>query len=196
MFAFRRPLNDHQLADAFFVVLGEPEGRRDLGERGAVRDQRREPIRLFGDQLQRVLGLVVGPGGCCKWSAPSPHVRDLEAHDGRRMDSRERHAPAVPCDAEGLVVGVLFGGAVDGAIHAASAGIGYDLRAHVAFRGVENLVRAHVPRHRTTVRHRVDRPDPPRAREFRDAIVSSPIGPVPKTAIVSPAWICAIAASA
>ena len=88
------------------------------------------------------------------------HRRDFESHQGRRMDAGQDHAAAVARGVDRPIRGVLPGGAVDRAVHAAAAGVGGDLARRVHRAGIEHGISAHVLRHLAPVRHWFDGEDP------------------------------------
>src|ERR1019366_2073007 len=116
------------------------------------------------------------------------------------MNARQDHAPAIADTPDGPVGGVLTRGAIDGAIHAAIAGIGEDLPRRVDLARVDGLDGSHPLGHFAPGGYRLHHPNPARApppkagsppAALRQATVSSPIGPAPNTAAVSPIPIAA-----
>src|ERR1035437_3491271 len=83
------------------------------------------------------------------------------------MNARQDHAPAIADTPDGRVGGVLTRGAIDGAIHAAIAGIGEDLPRRVDLARVDGLDGSHPLGHFAPVGYRLHHPNPARARRSR-----------------------------
>ena len=95
-------------------------------------------------RVERVVRFVVGAAHVEDGEFLAAHGRDFEGHHGGGVNAGEDDAAAVARGADGGIDGVLLGGAIDGAIHAAVGGIGQDLAGVVDLGWVEGGVGAHV----------------------------------------------------
>ncbi len=117
-------------------------------------------------RVERFVRLVVGAAHVEDGEFLAAHGGDLERDHGRGVNPSQDDASGVACRADGGVGGVLFRGAIDGAIHTAAGGIGQDLACGVELGGVERSVCSHVCGQVAAVRQGIDGPDAAGAGDF------------------------------
>ncbi len=123
--------------------------------------------RLPASRSRAGFGIVVGAAHVENRQFFAAQWREFHRNLSLDWNAGDDHPAGVARGMQAMVHRSAFRRAVDGHVHAAAARIAQDFARRIGVRGIQNSVRAHLPRELAARTNRLDCPDPLRAGQFQ-----------------------------